>query len=118
MDLWGTGTPLREFLHVDDLAEACLYALEMEVPPDLMNVGSGREVTIRELAEMIRAATGCEAEIRWDASKPDGTPRKLCDSSLLRSFGWAPKIDLEAGISRTVAEYRAALASGDIRLGH
>ena len=118
VDLWGTGTPLREFLHVDDLAEACLYALELEDPPDLMNVGSGREVTIRELAELIRTATGCEAEIRWDASKPDGTPRKLCDSSLLRSFGWAPKIDLEEGVARTVAEYRAALASGDIRLGH
>lgn len=116
--LWGTGTPLREFLHVDDLAEACLYALGLDNPPDLMNVGSGREVTIRQLAEMIRTATGCQAEIRWDASKPDGTPRKLCDSSLLRSFGWAPKIDLEEGISRTVAEYRAALASGDIRLGH
>ena len=116
--LWGTGTPLREFLHVDDLAEACLYALGLDNPPDLMNVGSGREVTIRQLAEMIRTATGCQAEIRWDASKPDGTPRKLCDSTLLRSFGWAPKIDLEEGISRTVAEYRAALASGDVRLGH
>ena len=118
VDLWGTGTPLREFLHVDDLAEACLYALEMENPPDLMNVGSGREVTIRQLAEIVRAATGCPAEIRWDASKPDGTPRKLCDSSLLRSFGWTPKIDLEEGIARTVAEYREALARGDIRLGH
>lgn len=118
VDLWGTGTPLREFLHVDDLAEACLYALEMENPPDLMNVGSGREVTIRQLAEIVRTATGCPAEIRWDASKPDGTPRKLCDSSLLRSFGWMPKIDLEEGIARTVAEYREALARGDIRLGH
>lgn len=118
VDLWGTGTPLREFLHVDDLAEACLYALEMENPPDLMNVGSGREVNIRQLAEIVRAATGCPAEIRWDASKPDGTPRKLCDSSLLRSFGWTPKIDLEEGIARTVAEYREALARGDIRLGH
>lgn len=118
VNLWGTGTPLREFLHVDDLAEACLYALEMENPPDLMNVGSGREVTIRQLAEIVRTATGCPAEIRWDASKPDGTPRKLCDSSLLRSFGWTPKIDLEEGIARTVAEYREALARGDIRLGH
>lgn len=118
VDLWGTGTPLREFLHVDDLAEACLYALEMENPPDLMNVGSGREVTIRQLAEIVRTATGCPAEIRWDVSKPDGTPRKLCDSSLLRSFGWMPKIDLEEGIARTVAEYREALARGDIRLGH
>lgn len=118
VDLWGTGTPLREFLHVDDLAEACLYALELDDPPDLMNVGSGREVSIRQLAEMVRAATGCRAEIRWDASKPDGTPRKLCDSTLLRSLGWEPRIDLEAGIARTVAEYREALASGDIRLGH
>ena len=118
VELWGSGMPLREFLHVDDLAEACLHALGLENPPDLMNVGSGREVTIRQLAEMIRTATGCQAEIRWDASKPDGTPRKLCDSSLLRSFGWEPKIGLEEGISRTVAEYRAALASGDVRLGH
>lgn len=118
VDLWGTGTPLREFLHVDDLAEACLYALELDDPPNLMNVGSGREVTIRQLAEMIRTATGCQAEIRWDASKPDGTPRKLCDSSLLRSLGWSPRIGLEEGIARTVAEYREALASGDIRLGH
>ncbi len=118
VNLWGTGTPLREFLHVDDLAEACLYALEMETPPDLMNVGSGREVSIRELAELIRMATGCEAEIIWDATKPDGTPRKLCDSSLLRSFGWVPGIDLEEGIARTVVEYREAVASGDVRLGH
>lgn len=118
VDLWGTGTPLREFLHVDDLAEACLYALELDDPPNLMNVGSGREVTIRQLAEMIRTATGCQAEIRWDASKPDGTPRKLCDSSLLRSLGWSPRIGLEEGIARTVAEYREDLASGDIRLGH
>ena len=118
VDLWGTGTPLREFLHVDDLAEACLYALELDNPPDLMNVGSGREVSIRQLAETIQRATGCPSEIRWDATKPDGTPRKLCDSSLLRSKGWEPKIGLEEGIARTVAEYREALASGDIRLGH
>lgn len=118
VDLWGSGTPLREFLHVDDLAEACLYALDMENPPDLMNVGSGREVTIRQLAEMIRTATGCEAEIRWDSTKPDGTPRKLCDSSLLRSFGWAPAIDLEEGIAKTVIEYREAVAVGTVRLGH
>lgn len=118
VDLWGSGTPLREFLHVDDLAEACLYVLDMENPPDLMNVGSGREVTIRQLAEMIRTATGCEAEIRWDSTKPDGTPRKLCDSSLLRSFGWAPAIDLEEGIAKTVIEYREAVAAGTVRLGH
>ncbi len=114
--LWGTGTPLREFLHVDDLAAACLFVLEMENPPDLVNVGSGVEITIRELAEKVKAATGCPAEIAWDASKPDGTPRKLCDTSLIRSLGWRPQIDLDAGLSRTIAEYRAAVADGTVRL--
>ncbi len=114
--LWGSGTPLREFLHVDDLAAACLFMLELDNPPDLVNVGSGREVTIRELAGKVKAATGCPAEIVWDATKPDGTPRKLCDTSLIRSLGWAPKIDLEEGLARTVEEYRAAVADGSIRL--
>ncbi len=113
--LWGTGAPFREFLHVDDLAEACLFLAGLENPPDLVNVGAGREVSIRELAEIIRAATGCEAEISWDASKPDGTPRKLCDTTLIRSLGWRPKIDLEEGIERTVAEYRASVADGTVR---
>lgn len=113
--LWGTGAPLREFLHVDDLADACLFALNLENPPDLMNVGSGVEVTIRELAEKVRAATGCAAEIAWDAAKPDGTPRKLCDTSLIRSLGWAPKISLDEGISRTVACYREECAAGRVR---
>lgn len=114
--LWGTGTPLREFLHVDDLAAACLFMLELENPPDLVNVGSGREVTIRELAELVRKTTGCPAEIAWDATKPDGTPRKLCDTSLIRSLGWSPKIDLEEGLARTVSEYRAAVADGSVRV--
>ena len=116
VNLWGTGTPLREFLHVDDLASACIFALSLENPPDLMNVGSGREVTIRQLAEMVRDATGCTAPIAWDSSKPDGTPRKLCDSSLIRSLGWKPEIDLEEGIRRTVEEYRASVAAGTARL--
>ncbi len=110
--LWGSGTPLREFLHVDDLAAACLFLLEHENPPDWVNVGSGTEVTIRELAEKIKAATDCQAEIVWDAGKPDGTPRKLCDTTLIRSLGWAPKIDLDTGLARTIAEYRAAVNSG------
>jgi len=114
--LWGTGTPLREFLHVDDLAAACLFMLELENPPDLVNVGSGVEVTIRELAEKVKAATGCPAEISWDASKPDGTPRKLCDTSLIRSLGWKPLITLDEGLKRTVAEYRASVADGTVRL--
>ena len=113
--LWGTGKPLREFLHVDDLADACLFALDLENPPDLMNVGSGVEVTIRELAEKVRAATGCAAEIAWDATKPDGTPRKLCDTSLIRSLGWSPKISLDEGVRRTVACYREECAAGRVR---
>ena len=114
--LWGTGTPLREFLHVEDLAAACLFVLEMENPPDLLNVGSGVEISIRALAEKIRAATGCQAEISWDASKPDGTPRKLCDTSAIRSLGWSPRIGLDEGLSRTISEYRASVADGTIRV--
>jgi GDP-L-fucose synthase len=114
--LWGSGTPLREFLHVDDLAAACLFMLEMENPPDLVNVGSGVEITIRELAEKIKVATGCTSDISWDASKPDGTPRKLCDTSLIRSLGWKPKIDLDVGLARTIEEYRASLAAGTVRI--
>ena len=114
--LWGTGAPLREFLHVDDLAAACLFVLNMENPPDLVNVGSGREISIRELAELVKRTSGCEAAITWDSSKPDGTPRKLCDTSLIRSLGWAPVIDLEDGLQRTIAEYRAAVADGSARL--
>ena len=114
--LWGTGAPLREFLHVDDLAAACLFVLNMENPPDLVNVGSGREISIKELAELVKRTSGCEAAITWDSSKPDGTPRKLCDTSLIRSLGWAPAIDLEDGLRRTIAEYRAAVADGSVRL--
>ena len=114
--LWGTGAPLREFLHVDDLAAACLFVLNMENPPDLVNVGSGREISIRELAELVKRTSGCEAAITWDSSKPDGTPRKLCDTSLIRSLGWAPAIELEDGLQRTIAEYREAVADGSVRL--
>ena len=115
--LWGTGAAIREFLHVDDLASACLFALSLENPPDLMNVGSGEEVTIRELAEAVKAATGSTAKIEWDATKPDGTPRNLCDTALIRSLGWKPEIDLKQGLEMTVASYRAAVAAGTVRLG-
>ena len=114
--LWGTGAAIREFLHVDDLASACLFALSLDDPPDLMNVGSGEEVTIRELAEAVKTATGSTAKIEWDHSKPDGTPRKLCDTSLIRSLGWKPRIGLKEGLAMTVACYRAELAAGTIRL--
>ena len=113
--LWGTGKPLREFLHVDDLAEACLFALNLDDPPDLMNVGSGEEVSIRELAETVKATTGCRAEIVWDATKPDGTPRKLCDTTLIRSLGWKPQIPLREGVVRTVDCYRHECAVGCVR---
>jgi GDP-L-fucose synthase len=112
---WGTGTPQREFLHVDDLARAALFLLELESPPDWVNVGSGEEFTIRQLAETVRAATGCTAEIRFDPSMPDGTPRKFCDTSLIRSLGWAPEIPLAEGIHRTVGDYRAESAAGHLR---
>ena len=114
--LWGTGAPLREFLHVDDLASACLFMLEMADPPDLVNVGSGEEVTICELAEAVRAASGCSSAIVWDAARPDGTPRKLCDTSLIRRLGWRPSMSLGEGIRRTVACYREELKAGTIRL--
>ena len=115
--LWGTGSAIREFLHVDDLASACLFALSLDDPPDLMNVGSGEEVAIRELAEAVKEATGSTAQITWDSSKPDGTPRKLCDTSLIRSLGWKPRISLKDGLAMTVASYRAELAAGTVRLG-
>ena len=115
--LWGTGAAIREFLHVDDLASACLFALSLENPPDLMNVGSGEEVTIRELAEAVKAATGSTAKIEWDATKLDGMLCKLCDTALIRSLGWKPEIDLKQGLEMTVASYRAEVAAGTVRLG-
>ena len=110
--LWGTGSALREFLHVDDLADAVLFVMGLDNPPDWVNVGSGEEVSIRELAEKVRAAVGADCEIAWDPSKPDGTPRKLLDCSLIRSLGWAPRIFLDAGLPRTVEDYRREGAAG------
>ena len=104
--LWGTGSALREFLHVDDLADAVIRALQVEDPPDWANVGSGEEVSIRELAEIVRDACGAKCRIEWDATRPDGTPRKLLDSSQMRALGWSPKISLREGVARTVLDYR------------
>ena len=108
IEVWGSGTPRREFLHSDDLAEACLHLLEMDDTglaallrddqPPLVNIGAGYDLTIRELAELICQIFKFDGELVFDVSKPDGTPRKLMDSSLLRSLGWTPKIELEAGI--------------------
>ncbi len=104
---WGTGTPRRELLHVDDLASACLFLLEHFDGPNHVNVGTGIDHTIREIADMVAAAVGYTGETRWDSRKPDGTPRKLLDVSVLREAGWLPQIQLRDGIEATVAWYRA-----------
>jgi len=96
--LWGTGAPRREFLHVDDLAKACLFLMEHYSDEEIVNVGSGQEVTIRQLAQIIRTAVGYTGQVHWDDTRPDGTPRKLLDSTKLTALGWKPSIDLESGI--------------------
>jgi GDP-L-fucose synthase len=97
--VWGTGTPRREFLHTTDLAEACLFLLEHYNEPDLVNIGCGEDVTIRELAETVCDVLGFNGSLEFDASKPDGTPRKLLDISKIKSLGWSPKISLRDGIA-------------------
>lgn len=99
--LWGTGSPMREFLHVDDVADAVLFTLKHEMPHDLYNVGTGKDITIKELALLIQEITGHEGEIEWDTSKPDGTPRKLMDVGRMKEAGWNYSIELEKGIRST-----------------
>ncbi|WP_225753655.1 GDP-L-fucose synthase [Actinotalea sp. Marseille-Q4924] len=111
---WGSGSPRREFLHVDDMAAACLHLLESYDGDSHVNVGTGEDVTIRELAETVAEAVGYDGRIEWDTTKPDGTPRKLLDVSLLRGSGWSPRVTLEEGIRSTVEWYRAHLA--DVRV--
>ena len=126
---WGTGTPLREFLHVDDLGEACVFALEhwnpaapaapcdaSGEPLAFLNVGTGIDLTIRELAEAVAAATGFRGEIVWDATKPDGTPKKQLDVSRLKALGWQARIPLAQGLSSTVALFREQLQQQLLRL--
>ena len=103
VSVWGSGTPKREFLFVDDMAEAVVFALENKLPGYLYNVGSGKEITIKELAEIIQRVTGHQGEIVWDSSKPDGTPRKLLDVSKIKEIGWEYKTDLQQGIEKTYA---------------
>ena len=100
--LWGSGTPMREFLHVDDLAQAVLFALEHTLPEHLYNVGSGTDLTIKDLALLIQKEVGHQGEIIWDASKPDGTPRKLMDVSKMNALGWKAQISLPDGIRATI----------------
>ena len=117
---WGTGTPMREFLHVDDLGEACVFALEHWQPgpedQQFLNVGTGVDLTIRELAEAVAAATGFTGEILWDASKPDGTPKKQLDVSRLADLGWRARIPLEEGLRSTVVLFREELSQRLVRL--
>jgi GDP-L-fucose synthase len=112
---WGTGSPMREFLHVDDLADACAHLLALENPPDWLNVGTGTDVTIKELTETVAAVTGYAGRIHWDTTKPDGTPRKLMDVSKLAGLGWRAKIALRDGIARTYASFLAEQAAGTLR---
>jgi GDP-L-fucose synthase len=112
---WGSGAPRREFLHVDDLADACAFLLRLENPPDLINVGTGTDVTIRELTEMVAIVTGYRGRIVWDATKPDGTPRKLLDVSKLAGLGWRAKIALRDGLEKTYATFLAEKTAGTLR---
>ena len=120
MTCWGTGTPLREFLHVDDLAEACIYVLKYWQPapedPSFLNVGTGLELTIGELAEAVAEATNYKGEILWDTSKPDGTPRKLLDVTRLTNLGWRARIPLAEGLVSTVALFRQQLKQNHLRI--
>ena len=107
--LWGSGKPMREFLHVDDLAQAVLFALENVLPEYLYNVGTGTDVSIKNLAKIIQATTGHKGDIIWDASKPDGTPRKWMDSSKMHALGWQPTYSLSQGIMQTYAWFNRQL---------
>lgn len=123
--IWGTGTPFREFLHVDDLAEACLFLMNLnetayqrllddETAPALINVGSGEEVTIRELALLVKEAVGFEGEITFDTTKPDGTPRKLADTSRIHRLGWNHHIELRQGIAAAYQWYQDSLRNNPV----
>ena len=107
--LWGTGKVKREFLHSDDLADACLFLMQNYNDSSLVNIGTGEDVTIKELAETIKSKVGFTGKIVWDSSKPDGTPRKLCDVSKLHSLGWKHKISLDKGIDSTYKWYKLNL---------
>jgi GDP-L-fucose synthase len=113
--LWGSGSPLREFLHVDDLAQAVVLASEKYDSNLHLNVGSGEDLTIKDLAEKVARATGYTGKIEWDSSKPDGTPRKVLDVSRVKALGWKPTITLDEGIASTIAWYKEANTRGEVR---
>jgi GDP-L-fucose synthase len=113
--LWGSGSPLREFLHVDDLAQAVIMASERYDSSLHLNVGSGEDLSIKDLAEKVAAAADFTGEIEWDSSKPDGTPRKVLEVSRIKALGWRPTITLDEGIASTIAWYKEANARGEVR---
>jgi len=112
---WGSGSPKREFLFVDELADACAFLLKQPSPPDLINIGTGTDVSIKDLTELVAEVTGFKGRITWDATKPDGTPRKLLDVSRLSSLGWKARISLREGIAQTYASFLSELAAGTLR---
>jgi GDP-L-fucose synthase len=112
---WGSGSPRREFLHVDDLAEACAFLLGRGDPPDWINVGTGTDVTIRELTQMVAEATGYKGRVSWDESMPDGTPRKLLDVSRMSALGWKARIGLREGIAATYRSFLEEKKAGALR---
>ncbi len=114
--IWGTGTPRREFLHVDDLASACFHLMSLANPPDWVNVGTGEDLTILELAGLVAETTGFAGDILTDPTKPDGTPRKLLDISRIKATGWQPRVALRDGLSAAYQDFKASLAAGGARL--
>ena len=112
---WGTGTPKREFLHVDDLAQACLHLMDVYDAPGWVNLGTGQDVAIRELAETVADVVGYEGQVTWDTTKPDGTPRKLLDVSKMTRLGWTASTPLKQGIRDVYAEFKASLAGETLR---
>ena len=113
--LWGSGAPMREFLHVDDLAAAVVHLGESYNSAQHLNIGTGEDLTIKELAQLVAELAGFTGEIAWDSTKPDGTPRKVLDVSKAKALGWSPKISLRDGIASTISWYRDAVANGEAR---
>jgi len=112
---WGTGSPRREFMHADDLADACAFLPRLENPPDLVNVGCGTDVTIRELVEQVAEVVGFLGKIVWDASKLDGSPRKLLDTTQMNSLGWKPRVSLKEGLAQTYQTFLEEARAGKLR---
>jgi GDP-L-fucose synthase len=112
--VWGTGSPRREFLHVDDLADACVFLMGQYDEPQILNLGVGEDVTIREAAELVKDIVGFRGKLRFDSGKPDGTPRKLLDVSRIRALGWRARIPLQQGLAETYAWYLNSLRGGQV----